>query len=75
MRKNNNISFQFMTGMADNEFIHTIYVYGISQNKIIYKKEYCQSKLFKPDTELSCDEESVNEFAELKLLNRDLKLK
>ncbi|RDH85991.1 MAG: hypothetical protein DIZ80_00525 [endosymbiont of Galathealinum brachiosum] len=68
------ITFQCMTGMAANHYIHTVYVYNINKNNILYKKEYCQQANFKDDSQLSCLEESVDEMGELKRVPVDLSL-
>jgi hypothetical protein len=64
-----------MTGMAANQYIHSVYAYDMNQNKILFEKEYCQKAKIKNESQISCLEESVDEFGELKLSHRVFDIK
>ena len=66
-RQNQQITFQCMTGSAANQVIHSIYVFSLSQNSIIFEEPYCQQPMLETESTLSCYEESVDEYGELKL--------
>lgn len=74
-RLDNMMTFQCMTGKAGNQFIHTVYVYDIEKDKVLLEKQYCQNPSISSKKTISCDEESVNEFGELKLKKNEYRIK
>jgi len=65
------ISFHCTTSVAGLASIHTVYVYDIPSDKITFEKNYCQKAKLKSNSRLSCFEESVNQFGEIKLEKRE----
>jgi len=70
VRKQSLFSFQCMTEMAVNQPVHTIYVYDIKEQKMVFKKSYCQKPEIKALSSVACYGESVNEFGELNLIQQ-----
>ena len=66
-RNANLLSFQCMTGVAANEFIHTVYVYNLQNNKIVFDQPYCQNPVLKGGASISCSREAVNESGKMAL--------
>ncbi len=61
------LTFQCMTAMAGNQYIHTSYVYDQGDSKMVFQKEYCQQPDIAQVKQLKCLHESINDKGELEL--------
>ncbi len=66
--------FQCMTSMAADNYIFTTYVFNKKQNKVVFAQEYCQNGKLDAGATLACDEQKIDEFGSVTLVEKRFSL-